>query len=899
MNRVMVYLTLFLLVFSSTAIASSNESSLGWAQIAKGPDDESITGHVTLDDESILVAGTFSQSILFDDDKGIGPTIGVYEDTDAYIAVMNSSGNWTYGTNFGSVGDDGIDAVGKHPSGDIILMGHYCMGIYDEPCTMNVSSFNLTKENQDHEGDAFLGRFTFVNGNLTAIWMRSISQVGPVSGFDLAIHPNGEISIGLFHYGVIDVGNLSIGNDGRNVAILHYDQNGQLLWGRGIESVDSIENFGGMCYSDDGFLHIAGTYVGTIYVDSIILQSSGGADIFVSQIDDEGNFIWVESAGGTLEDWVKDCEVSNQGVVHLIGMIEGVSAFGTTNLTSNGSTDMFHATINQAGDWQSAHNYGGPGNEKAESLVIDDRGNVIITGTYSSTFYLGFDELQDKDGDEYKTDVFVGQLDSSNQWYWAISAGGSGNDESYSIQFDAQENPTIGLSIENTANISNYTLTSDAYGDIVIWNYARDHDSDGFTDGQDNCPRVANPQQIDTDGDLIGDVCDGDDDGDSVADDWDDCTPGELGWTSTPNTDHDSDGCKDSTEDFDDDEDGIFDYNDICPKGPVGWVSTLENDENQDGCEDVDSDGDGFVDQLDKCPSISDDQADLDGDGIGDACEDDTDGDGIFDNLDNCPYDVFDWISEHEIDHDQDGCRDADRDLDDDGDNVLDLSDQCPRGEINWNQSYDHDIDGCHDDFEDDDDDSDGFLDSEDTCPRGYVGLSGNGMDNDEDGCIDTTEDDDDDNDGVLDSVDECKYTPKGLDVNSRGCSGVELDDDGDGVHNLNDLCPATEEGDVVSSTGCTVKTNDGGKSNSGEEETSSLIWILFGIAGILVGIAAYITFKPDQVTPKQVPDVDEEEKSSIDDGGGQGDSSTTSSDVNDSGLDVDTGESEIAADES
>ena len=67
--------------FSSTAIATSNETSLGWAQIAKGPDDESITGHVTLDDESILVAGTFSQSILFNDDEGIGPTIGVYEDT--------------------------------------------------------------------------------------------------------------------------------------------------------------------------------------------------------------------------------------------------------------------------------------------------------------------------------------------------------------------------------------------------------------------------------------------------------------------------------------------------------------------------------------------------------------------------------------------------------------------------------------------------------------------------------------------------------------------------------------------------------------------------------------------------------------------------------------------------
>ena len=560
---------------------------------------------------------------------------------------------------------------------------------------------------------------------------------------------------------------------------------------------------------------------------------------------------------------------------------------------------MFHATINQAGDWQDAANYGGSGNDKAESLAIDPRNNLIIAGTYSSTFSLGLDELLDKDNDDYKTDVFVGQLDENNQWTWAISAGGPGNDEVHSLQFDAQENPTVGMTVEGTVNIGNYTLTSYAYGDIVVWNYARDHDSDGFTDGLDNCPRISNPLQLDTDEDLVGDLCDGDDDGDSIADDWDDCNPGELGWTSGPDTDHDSDGCRDQTEDFDDDSDGIFDYNDNCPKGPIGWVSNLENDENQDGCEDVDSDGDGIVDQLDKCPTISDDQADLDGDGIGDACEDDTDGDGIADILDNCPIDVFDWSSNQDTDHDQDGCRDADRDSDDDGDNVLDLSDECPRGEINWNQSFDHDVDGCHDDYEDDDDDSDGYLDSEDSCPRGYVGLAGISMDIDQDGCIDTTEDDDDDNDGVLDVDDECKYTPIGFDVNSKGCSGVQLDDDGDGVHNLNDLCPATEEGDVVSSTGCTVKTNDSGKSNLDEEETSVLIWILFGIAGILVGIAVYISSKPNHVSEKEVPNVSDEHPSTIDNGGGQGDSSATSSDVNNSGLDVDTTEPEITTDES
>ena len=86
------------------------------------------------------------------------------------------------------------------------------------------------------------------------------------------------------------------------------------------------------------------------------------------------------------------------------------------------------------------------------------------------------------------------------------------------------------------------------------------------------------------------------------------------------------------------------------------------------------------MDQLDKCPSIIDDQADLDGDGIGDACENDTDGDGIDDLVDNCPLDGFGWVSAHDIDHDQDGCRDADRDADDDRDNVLDLQ-TCVRQE--------------------------------------------------------------------------------------------------------------------------------------------------------------------------------------------------------------------------
>jgi hypothetical protein len=187
----------------------------------------------------------------------------------------------------------------------------------------------------------------------------------------------------------------------------------------------------------------------------------------------------------------------------------------------------------------------------------------------------------------------------------------------------------------------------DGFGDVC---QIGDPDDDGIQNRFDNCRFKPNPSQEDTDSDTVGDACEDINNNNDLDDD-------DTDRDTLPNykdTDDDNDGVLTSSED---DGDGDLNNDDADSDGIPDWLDATYSPPPSD------VDGDGIDDLVDNCYlDFNPAQEDNDEDGIGDVCDlfpfdlfNDGDGDVLGANEDNCPL-IF---NPTQTDADRDGIGDA------------------------------------------------------------------------------------------------------------------------------------------------------------------------------------------------------------------------------------------------
>ena len=400
----------------------------------------------------------------------------------------------------------------------------------------------------------------------------------------------------------------------------------------------------------------------------------------------------------------------------------------------------------------------------------------------------------------------------SNSIFDALGNAAVGlQNNSITLNADTDQDGIVDLFDTCPATPSGETANADGCSESQL-----DPDNDSVFGEADNCPFTFNPNQVDTDGDGIGDICDSDDDNDGIPDGSDNCPltsnnnqeDSDLdGIGNACDSDNDNDGVSDAIEiamgtdplGEDSDGDGYDDGADAFPTDPLEWFDTDGNgvgnntdaDDDNDGysdadevscgsdplddsivpadfdadsipnCIDTDDDNDGFIDSEDDLPLNTQEWIDTDGDTIGDNADPDDDNDSFLDENDAFPLDSFEWL-----DTDKDGIGNN-TDTDDDGDDYYD-DDEIECGSnplLRWSRPDDFDRDLIPDCI-DQDDDNDECLDEDDVYPLNPFEC----LDTDGDGFGDNA-DWDADNDGVHDNIDAFPNDPN-----------ESKDTDGDGI---------------------------------------------------------------------------------------------------------------------
>jgi len=399
---------------------------------------------------NIYVTGRFRGTVDFNTGAGVFNMTSTAGDTygDIFILKLDPAGNFVWAKHIGSSYEENAIGLKVDGSGNVHITGNFKDNVDFDPgagTSILQSSFGL---------NIFVLKLSTL-GNF--IWAKNIGSPQIDFSYGISLDASGNIyTTGSFMYtmdfdpgaGIIEMTPLG----SFDIFILKLNSSGDFVWARQIGGTGT-ENRSAIATDAAGNVCIMGEFESTVDFDPFMggyfLTSTGNTDIFVAKLNASGDFLWARGVGGLQAEYSTSIAIDVSGNIYSTGIFEGTAdfdpTFGTFNLTSAGSTDIFILKLNSSGNFAWAKQIGGNNisGETCYSLQLDAAGNIYSTGYFYGTvdFDPGASTLNLNSND---ADIFISKLNSSGNFVWAGKIGGSGTDVGKAIAVDASSICTVG-----------------------------------------------------------------------------------------------------------------------------------------------------------------------------------------------------------------------------------------------------------------------------------------------------------------------------------------------------------------------------------------------------------------------------------------------------------------------
>jgi hypothetical protein len=364
---------------------------------------------------------------------------------DVYLSKFDPFGTLLWTRTWGGSVDDFGYCVTVDGSGNVYVTGRFSGDSVDfdpDPTVVDPHSSNGY--------DTYLSKF---DSSGTFLWARTWGGNDIDSGYGVDVDGSGNVYVsGYFSSISVDFDpdptavDLHLSNGGSDIFLSEFDPSGTFVWAQTWGGSDFDDGWG-VAVDGSGTAVVTGRFSGDLAdfdpdpgADDLH-SSNGGRDIFLSEFDSSGNFLWARTWGGSNDDWGDGVAVDGSGNIYLSGGFAGTSVdfdpdpVAVDLHSSNGSPDIFLSKFDSSGYFVWARTWGGSNYDYGNGVAVDGAGDVYVPGLFQGAS-VDFDPdpaAVDPHTSNGLYDIFLSKFDSSGTFEWARTWGGNSDDDGLGV----------------------------------------------------------------------------------------------------------------------------------------------------------------------------------------------------------------------------------------------------------------------------------------------------------------------------------------------------------------------------------------------------------------------------------------------------------------------------------